>query len=64
MTIPQLPPEDDPGTEIPPQDRPPDETPPEYTGSQEPEWRAPGTTDQPESPMRAPSEDLDTDPGV
>jgi hypothetical protein len=63
MTIPQLPPEDDPGTEIPPQDRPPDET-PEYPGSQEPEWRAPGTTDQPDSPMRAPSEDPDTDPGL
>ena len=59
MTIPQLPPEDDPGTEIPPQD--PRET-PEYPGSQEPEWRAP--TDQPESPMRAPSEDPDNDPGL
>ena len=60
MTIPQVPPED-PGTEIPIEDPTPDET-PEYPGSQEPEWRAPGATDQPDSPMRAPSEDPDADP--
>ena len=60
MTIPQLPPED-PGTEIPIEDPTPDET-PEYPGSQEPEWRAPGATDEPDRPMRAPSEDPDADP--
>ena len=60
MTIPQLPPED-PRTEIPPEDPTPNET-PEYPGSQEPEWRAPGATDEPDRPMRAPSEDPDADP--
>jgi len=60
MTIPQVPPED-PGTEIPLEDPTPDET-PEYPGSQEPEWRAPGATDEPDRPMRAPSEDPDADP--
>ena len=60
MTIPQVPPEA-PGTEIPIEDATPDET-PEYPGSQEPEWRAPGATDEPDRPMRAPSEDPDADP--
>jgi hypothetical protein len=63
MTIPQPPPDDapgEPGIEIPPEgptpDMPPD-TPPEYPETHEPDWRAPGSEEGYDTPMRLPSDE-------
>ncbi|HET8587540.1 MAG TPA: hypothetical protein VFM74_06645 [Candidatus Limnocylindria bacterium] len=75
MTIPTPPPDEpqheppdepteEPSPDLPPDapsDTPPDEPPPEFPVREEPEWRAPGTPDEYDAPMRMPSENPDVE---
>jgi hypothetical protein len=64
MTIPQPPPDDlpeEPGTEIPPEGPTPETPPSEYPQTDEPDWRAPGSSEDYDAPMRMPSDNPDVE---
>ena len=69
MTIPNVPPDEEypeaperrePSPNLPP-DGPTPETPPEYPQNDEPGWKAPGSSEDQDAPMRMPGENPDVE---